>query len=94
MEICEAKVDSDFFAELADVETPERRLWCAVIVQAVRDYGWFWFNKLNRDMQKIRREVDSESFEEICDNAGVNYEAVRGYFFSEPTHLERYKAND
>lgn len=69
---------------------PERRLWAAVVLQALEDYEDLlrqfesYWNKVQRPVQyqlwceacAIRRHCQHELFQTICEHAGIDYGRV------------------
>ena len=91
--------DPDIFVDpivLFDHEEPERRLYLAVIIQALLDAS-NKLNKINKDKATARRKkinkdratawffcsigVTCENFEFVCDQAGIEPSRVRGFAY-------------
>ncbi len=91
--------DPDIFVDpivLFDHEEPERRLYLAVIIQALLDAS-NKLNKMNKDKAIARRNkinkdraiawffcsigVTCDNFEFVCDNAGIDPSSVRGFAY-------------
>jgi len=79
--------DPDIFVDpivLFDHEEPERRLYLAVIIQALLDASTRR-NKINKDRAIAwffcSIGVTCDNFEFVCDNAGIDPSSVRGFAY-------------